>query len=268
MTATVDAEAFAKDWQDWHTQHEAIIGAPHGFLAVTSINWLSDEPQTFPDAPGSWWTDESGVHVDLGEDTVVREGVALTGWVDLGVLAERRGLDLTWNDAVIEVAKRGGYDIVRPRHPSAPLVTAYHGTPAYDPDPKWAVPARFVPFEAARPTTVEAAVDRIEHVYDAVGRLEFDLDGQALALTAFAADQPGRLLVLFADATSGVTTWAANRSLPVPPPDADGDTVLDFNRATNLPCAYTDLATCPLPPAENRLTVAIEAGEKIPYERG
>ena len=35
----------------------------------------------------------------------------------------------------------------------------------------------------------------------------------------------------------------------------------------NLPCAYTDLATCPLPPAENRLPVAVEAGEQIPYER-
>jgi uncharacterized protein len=44
--------------------------------------------------------------------------------------------------------------------------------------------------------------------------------------------------------------------------------VLDFNRATNPPCAYTDLATCPLPPPENRLPVPIEAGEKIPYDRG
>ena len=42
--------------------------------------------------------------------------------------------------------------------------------------------------------------------------------------------------------------------------------MLDFNRAVNLPCAYTELATCPLPPAENRLPVAVEAGEKIPYE--
>jgi uncharacterized protein (DUF1684 family) len=50
-------------------------------------------------------------------------------------------------------------------------------------------------------------------------------------------------------------------------PAADGSVQLDFNRAVNLPCAYTDLATCPLPPAENRLPVAIEAGEKIPYER-
>jgi uncharacterized protein (DUF1684 family) len=42
----------------------------------------------------------------------------------------------------------------------------------------------------------------------------------------------------------------------------------DFNRAVNLPCAYTDLATCPLPPSGNRLPAAVEAGEKIPYERG
>jgi uncharacterized protein (DUF1684 family) len=40
--------------------------------------------------------------------------------------------------------------------------------------------------------------------------------------------------------------------------------VLDFNRATNLPCAYTEFTTCPLPPAGNRLTVAVEAGEKSP----
>jgi hypothetical protein len=74
------------------------------------------------------------------------------------------------------------------------------------------------------------------------------------------------LHILFTDATSGVTTYAANRSLRVPAPDADGTVILDFNRATNLPCAYTEFATCPLPPAENRLPVAVEAGEQIPHE--
>ena len=72
--------------------------------------------------------------------------------------------------------------------------------------------------------------------------------------------------MLFTDQTSGRTTYPANRSLSVVPAP-DGAVELDFNRAVNLPCAYTDLATCPLPPAENRLPVAIEAGEKIPYER-
>jgi hypothetical protein len=109
-------------------------------------------------------------------------------------------------------------------------------------------------------------VDGLEHVYDAPGQLEFTLDGSDLALTAFPGHEPGSLSVLFTDATSGVTTYAANRTLQLPPAAADGTVLLDFNRATNLPCAYTNLATCPLPPAENRLPIPVEAGEKIPYE--
>lgn len=74
--------------------------------------------------------------------------------------------------------------------------------------------------------------------------------------------------MLFADATSGVTTYAANRALEIGAPDAEGWVTVDFNRAGNLPCAYSDLATCRLPPTENRLPAAIEAGERIPLERG
>jgi uncharacterized protein (DUF1684 family) len=87
-------------------------------------------------------------------------------------------------------------------------------------------------------------------------------------LTAFNGRGPGALMVLFTDKTSGVTTYAANRSLQIAAPGADGRVTIDFNRAANLPCAYTDLATCPLPPTENRLPVAVEAGERIPLERG
>jgi uncharacterized protein (DUF1684 family) len=114
---------------------------------------------------------------------------------------------------------------------------------------------------------VGAAVEGIRHVYEAPGEIRFRLDGRDLTLTAFNGHAPGTLSVLFTDQTSGRTTYAANRSLSVGAPDADGNVTLDFNRAVNLPCAYTDLATCPLPPAENRLPVAIEAGEQIPSER-
>ena len=111
-------------------------------------------------------------------------------------------------------------------------------------------------------------VEGLQHVYAAPGAVEFEVDGQPLALTAFNGHAAGSLHILFTDATSGVTTYAANRSLQVAAPDADGTVVLDFNRATNLPCAYTEFATCPLPPAENRLPIAVEAGEQIPYEAG
>jgi uncharacterized protein (DUF1684 family) len=78
--------------------------------------------------------------------------------------------------------------------------------------------------------------------------IRFKLSGQALALTAFNGHAPGSLSVLFRDQTSGRTTHQANRSLSVVPV-ADGTVHLDFNRAVNPPCAYTDLATCPLPRA-------------------
>jgi uncharacterized protein (DUF1684 family) len=264
-----DLSAFTHDWQEWHRGQEARIGDPHGFLAITGLHWLSDEPQRFPDAPGTWSTGAEGIVVVLadGEELVV-DGTAVHGEHRFGVIPERGGVNAVWGDAVIEVAKRGGHDIVRPRHPDNPLRTAFTGTPAYAPDPRWAVTGHYVPFDAPRPTTVGAAVEGLEHVYDAPGRIEFELDGQALALTAFPGRGPGRLSVLFTDKTSGVTTYGATRSLSLDAPAADGTLVLDFNRAANLPCAYTDLATCPLPPAENRLPVPIEAGEKIPYERG
>ncbi|MFJ3422506.1 DUF1684 domain-containing protein [Streptomyces sp. NPDC086082] len=266
---TTDLQEFTQDWLEWYRGQEERLAAPHGFLAITGLHWLDERPQRFPDAPGAWWTDADGVAValDEGEELVVA-GETVRGEHHFGVLPERGGVDAVWGDAVIEVAKRGGNDIVRPRHPDAPLRTAFAGTPAYAPDPRWVVQGRYTAFDAPRPTTVGAAVEGLEHVYDAPGRVEFELDGQSLALTAFPGRGPGGLMVLFTDATSGVTTYAANRSLTLPAPDADGTVVLDFNRATNLPCAYTDLATCPLPPAENRLPVAVEAGQKIPRERG
>ncbi|WP_420309445.1 DUF1684 domain-containing protein [Streptomyces sp. YS-B37] len=266
---TTDLQGFTQDWLEWYRGQEERLAAPHGFLAITGLHWLDERPQRFSDAPGAWWTDADGVAValDEGEELVVA-GETVRGEHRFGVLPERGGVDAVWGDAVIEVAKRGGNDIVRPRHPDAPLRTAFAGTPAYAPDPRWVVQGRYTAFDAPRPTTVGAAVEGLEHVYDAPGRVEFELDGQSLALTAFPGRGPGGLMVLFTDATSGVTTYAANRSLTLPAPDADGTVVLDFNRATNLPCAYTDLATCPLPPAENRLPVAVEAGQKIPRERG
>jgi hypothetical protein len=125
---------------------------------------------------------------------------------------------------------------------------------------------RFEPFDEPRPTTVGAVVEGLTHVYTALGLVRFSYGGAEHTLIAFNGKVDG-LSILFNDDTSGVTTYAANRSLQVAAPDEDGIVVLDFNRATNLPCAFTDFATCPLPPEGNRLPFAVEAGEKLPYER-
>jgi uncharacterized protein (DUF1684 family) len=268
MTFQVDIDAFVQEWESWHRRHEAARADPHGFLAVTNLHWLTPEPQPLPDAPGLWQTGEEGVVVTLGDgEELIVEGEPVRGRHVFGHVPERGDVTALWGDALIEVAKRGGHDIVRPRHPDHPLRAKYAGTPAYAPDPRWRVTGRYVPFDEPRPTTVGAAVEGLEHVYDAPGRFEFELEGRALTLTAFNGGHPAGLMALFTDETSGVTTYAANRVLRPIGPDASGEVILDFNRATNLPCAYTDFATCPLPPAENRLPIAVEAGEKIPYER-
>ena len=258
---------FTADWEAWHKKHEDRFAAPDGFLAITSINWLTETPARFPDAPGEWAADDSGVSVVLapGEELTL-DGAVITGRHHFGRITERGGVFPGDGTAVYEVARRGGNDILRPRHPDAPLRAGFRGTPAYAPDPRWVVEGRYRPFAEPRDVTVGSVVEGLQHVYATPGQVEFEVDGQPLALTAFNGLTPGSLHILFTDATSGVTTYAANRSLHVAAPGADGAVILDFNRATNLPCAYTEFATCPLPPAGNRLPVAVEAGERIPYE--
>lgn len=271
ISAETALETFDADWQEWHAAHERNRTHPHGFLAVTHLHWLGDEPARLEGAPGTWSVEADVVRVVLAAgESLQQDGKELNGpsgaTLEFGPIEERGGINLVSGEAVIELAKRGGEYIVRPRNPENPLLQDYQGTPAYSPDAAYAVRGTYVPFDAPRPTTVGAAVEGIQHVYEAPGEIRFKLAGQELSLTAFNGHAPGSLSVLFTDQTSGKTTYAANRSLSVVPA-ADGSVLLDFNRAVNLPCAYTDLATCPLPPAENRLPVAIEAGEKTPYER-
>ncbi|ROS74048.1 hypothetical protein EDF24_3056 [Curtobacterium sp. PhB130] len=267
MTTTTDGTAFAADWQTWHDEHEAARASEHGFLAITSIRWLTATPERFEDAPGTWSTDADGPVVELADgESLEIAGATVAGTHRFGPLPERSSTNLVWHapdgDVVIEVARRGGSDVIRPRHPANPTRVEYTGTPSYAPDERFVVDARFAPFDEPRAVTVGSVVDGLQHVYTAPGTLSFDLDGPR-TLLAFNGHGDG-LHVLFTDRTSGVTTYAANRSLDIAAPDAEGRTTIDFNRATNLPCAYTEHATCPLPPAENRLDVAVEAGERLP----
>ncbi|MDF2991996.1 MAG: hypothetical protein K0S37_2510 [Microbacterium sp.] len=266
--AALDRAQFARDWEEWHRDHEARRADPHGFLAVTALFWIPEAAASLPGIPGRWSTSVDGPLVELGEgESLVVDGVEVTGRHAFGPIPERGGTTVGFDGGVIEVARRGGRDILRPRRPDFPYRASYARTPTYVPNPRWRVEARFVRYAAPRPYEVGAAVDGLSHVYESPGYLEFALRGETFRLVAFPGHVPGTLTVLFTDATSGLTTYAANRSLAVSEPDAEGRTIVDFNRAVNLPCAYTDFATCPLPPAENRLPIGIEAGEKTPLAR-
>lgn len=95
----------------------------------------------------------------------------------------------------------------------------------------------------------------------AQGQISFQLDGEDHSLVVFEQSN-GSLFTLFLDLTSGRECYPAGRYLVVKPPK-NGIVEIDFNQAYNPPCAFTDFATCPLPPVQNRLHTAVLAGEKI-----
>lgn len=97
------------------------------------------------------------------------------------------------------------------------------------------------------------------------GVFRFPLDGEPRTLTAytFEGGQSTSLFVPFLDATSGAETYGAGRYLDVEP-EEDGTYSLDFNFAYHPSCVYDPRYSCPLTPAENRLSVAIRAGERLP----
>lgn len=101
-----------------------------------------------------------------------------------------------------------------------------------------------------------------EQVYRRAGVVRFEVEGQRARITLFESDVQYELFVPFRDATSGAETYGAGRYLEVEPPGPDGRVVVDFNLAYNPYCVYNPHWSCPIPPAENRLTVPIRAGER------
>jgi len=132
-------------------------------------------------------------------------------------------------------------------------------------EPSYSVPA-VLRLSDDRPTFEMPTSSGALRKMQLVGVLEFTLQGQSRSLGAFVPDGTVRisnLFVPFADETTGSETYSAGRYLDI---DATttGYYTIDFNNAYNPYCAYNATFECPFPPPSNRLTIAINAGEKAP----
>lgn len=261
------AARFRADWEAWHERLEQKRTAPHGFLSPIGFAQLSEAPQRIPGLPGEWSTGTEGPVVRLGGGETLDDpsgpitGEHRFGPIPAGDLWQPHG------ELMIEILRRGTAELVRPRDPNAPLRTGYPGTPVYEPSSEWAIEGHFEPFDTPREAVVGAFLEGLEHVFQAPGTVVFEREGATHRLTVFNGATPGSLQALFRDESSGVTTYGMVRSLAIDAPDAEGRVLLDFTRATNMPCAYTDHAACPMPPLENRLALFVAAGEQIPRFR-
>ncbi|MCB0637089.1 MAG: DUF1684 domain-containing protein, partial [Lewinella sp.] len=132
--------------------------------------------------------------------------------------------------------------------------------PHFPTDASYRVRATFVP-AAAEETVMMRNVLGMELDVEVMGTLQFQLQGKQCTLTALDGG-PDEFFLIFSDNTTGDTTYGGGRYLYCPRPDDKGQTIIDFNKAYNPPCAFTDFATCLLPRAEDNLPLALEAGEK------
>ncbi len=138
----------------------------------------------------------------------------------------------------------------------------FTGLRYFDPDPAYRVTATVEKLSAGPPYRVQMTRGETE-TYQPYGRAIFTLDGKTYRLLVFRSAEKDQLFVPFKDMTNGGESYGAGRYLDVPLSEVSGDELpLDFNRAYNPFCAYNPTYTCPIPPAENHLKVAVAAGEK------
>ncbi|WP_375435901.1 DUF1684 domain-containing protein [uncultured Hymenobacter sp.] len=155
----------------------------------------------------------------------------------------------------------------------SPLAVAvrneFAGLPFFPVNYAACVQARFVRDSTQTPFVMQTSNGR-KPLYRKYGELHFSFNGLPQHLTVYQSLSLQRttgyedyLFVPFTDQTNGHTSYGGGRYLDLRTSQIkNGQLILDFNRAYNPFCAYSSAYSCPVPPAENRLTVAIEAGVK------
>jgi len=129
----------------------------------------------------------------------------------------------------------------------------------YPVDPSWRIVAKYVPWDKPHVLSFDTVIPGLQEQDSSPGVVSFSRDGKEYRLEP-AADGS----IVFRDQTTGKATYGAGRFLDIDLPKnlkTAGSAVLDFNEAYNPPCVFTAYATCPLPPPQNRLTLAVPAGE-------
>lgn len=269
--------AFERDQAAWRAQRREELLAPDGWTSLVGLHWIE---------PGAHYIGrdrDNGIRLDVGpgqfgmidlEPPRIRlvpnrdaqlqlDGKPLRGTTMLRADDAPEGpsrIGFDEGKGVATVIRRGQRYALRVRHADAPARTGFTRLEYWPGGRDWVVNARFVPHRPARAIPIVNIVGTVEPTPNP-GAVVFRRDGREYRLEALEAEDG--LFLIFADRTSGHGSYGSGRYLDAPAPDAQGRVRLDFNRAYNPPCAFTPFATCPLPPPENRLDLAIRAGERM-----
>lgn len=275
--AAVDSK-YRADVEAWRAKAEKSLRSDNGWLTLAGRHELSAGVNTVGTAPDNRIVLAPGLSPPhLGTITVLSDKVTLK--LEEGVeMFNARGDPIGFSERTLKtdldrrdwvylgrmsfhVIKRDDDKyVLRVSDQENPARKNFAGRIWYDVKPSFKLDAKFVPYAPGRKIDIVNVLGEVSQE-DVAGYLEFRLGGKTYRLDALADDPGEPLFVIFSDRTGESTTYPSGRFLAVDKP-VDGRTTIDFNKAHNPPCAFSEFTTCPLPPPQNVLKASIAAGEK------
>jgi uncharacterized protein len=271
-----DPAAYAKEIEQYRAQRLTNLTSDNGWLTLIGLFWLKEGENKFGSDPkldivlppgkvnrsaGSFWLKDGAVRLEARPDSgITVEGKPVTS-LELKSDADKTPTVLRLGSLSLQIIKRGDKLGLRVKDKENPDRAHFRGIESYPTDLKWRVEAHLERYNPPKALPIMNVLG-LESDEPSPGAVVFQVDGQTYSLDAITEPDEPRLFMIFADKTSGKETYGAGRYLYIDPPDSSGRVIIDFNKAYSPPCAFTNYATCPLPPKQNRLSLAIEAGEK------
>ena len=266
VAAPTGDKQYEQEVLKWRDNRRARLTAEDGWLSVVGLSWLkpganrvgseASSEVVLPKAPKYYGTinvagteltfsDASGRSVALQSDA---DGAADPTTLSTGTLR-------------MFVIKRGDRYGLRVKDSQSDARVHFHGLQYFPIDPKYRVVAKFEPYNPPKKIRIINVLG-MQSDETSPGALSFALDGRTFRIDPVLETGEKDLFIILKDGTSGKETYGAARYMYGTSPGLDGKVVLDFNKLYNPPWAFTNYATCPLPPPQNRLSVRIAAGEK------
>lgn len=275
--AQTPSSDYRAEVEAWRQRREQRLRADDGWLTVVGLFWLKDGANPVGSAPDSAVVLPSPVPADACTITLTDGRATLA--VAPGADARIDGRPVTnlvlvpdtapghkevqLGSVSLSLIDRQGKLGIRVKDLNSPRRKSFPGLQWYPVDERAKVEAQWVSYPTPKPISITNVLGQVDDL-SSPGYATFTWGGQEVTLNpVLDAPDSQTLFFIFRDKTSGKTTYGGGRFLYSSLPKA-GRLELDFNKAYSPPCAFTDFATCPLPPPQNRLSVAIEAGEKAP----
>ncbi len=275
--ATAQSGNYSDSIIRWHQQRIQDLKAPDGWINLVGLFWLqpginrlgsstsNELILTHPNMPARagyfewvnqevYWVTEPGITITENSVPVNRQLVYSQELINIP--------QLTLEDLRFTVIARGDKIGIRMRDLHSPALDSFHTIPRFPVNRNWKLKAYFEPRES-RKIEILNVLGQVNRE-NSPGKLAFTYQQKTYRLDVL--EEGNQWFILFADATSGKTTYPTGRFLYVSQKKPGEEIYIDFNQAFNPPCAFTPYATCPLPPPQNRLSFAVNAGEQYQHD--